>query len=178
MTLAVVFGAYRPHSQPDPGLMSVMAGWCCQRHSFVALRCLLRRYRYVGDDTGRFHKITGVFKGSPVDSGSPWPVTVASGVILDQWLIPERARTFLLVAAMAISICVAATGVACSTPSISVALGTAPGPVLDVPILDGTQQTVFAAASNSSSSVLMQATTSLSSPIRATVGASGTLGFV
>jgi len=74
--------------------------------------------------------------------------------------------------------CVAATGVACSTPSISVALGTAPGPVLDVPILDGTQQTVFAAASNSSSSVLMQATTSLSSPIRATVGASGTLGFV
>jgi len=104
MTLAVVFGAYRPHSQPDPGLMSVMAGWCCQRHSFVALRCLLRRYRYVGDDTGRFHKITGVFKGSPVDSGSPWPVTVASGVILDQWLIPERARTFLLVAAMAISI--------------------------------------------------------------------------
>jgi len=35
---------------------------------------------YVGDDGGRLHKFTGVFKGTPAEAGSPWPVSVnASG---------------------------------------------------------------------------------------------------
>lgn len=34
---------------------------------------------YVGDDNGVIYKITGVFKGTPTLSGSPWPVTVSSG---------------------------------------------------------------------------------------------------
>jgi len=130
---------------------------------------------YVGDDTGRLHKITGVFKGSPAESGSPWPVTVASGVILGGPVVdPGASKNILVGGSNGNLYCVTATGAACSTPSISVASGTSPGPVLDVPILDGTQQTVFAAASNSSNSILLQATTSLGSPVRATMGAPGT----
>jgi len=31
---------------------------------------------YVGDDSGKLHKFTGVFKGTPAEAGSPWPVGV------------------------------------------------------------------------------------------------------
>jgi len=34
---------------------------------------------YVGDDSGNLHQFTGVFGGSPAESGSPWPVTLTSG---------------------------------------------------------------------------------------------------
>lgn len=31
---------------------------------------------YVGDDSGNLHQFTGVFNGSPVEAGSPWPVAL------------------------------------------------------------------------------------------------------
>ncbi len=31
---------------------------------------------YVGDDSGKLHKFTGVFNGTPAEAGSPWPVQV------------------------------------------------------------------------------------------------------
>lgn len=34
---------------------------------------------WVGDDSGNLHRFTGVFGGSPAESGSPWPVTLTSG---------------------------------------------------------------------------------------------------
>lgn len=34
---------------------------------------------YVGDDAGKLHKFTGVFKGTPAEAGAPWPVTVSTG---------------------------------------------------------------------------------------------------
>jgi hypothetical protein len=37
---------------------------------------------WVGDADGVLHKFTGVFLGTPAESGSPWPVTVAAGVDL------------------------------------------------------------------------------------------------
>ena len=40
-------------------------------------------FAYVGDDAGRLHKFTGVFKGTPTEVvGGGWPVTVSSGNIL------------------------------------------------------------------------------------------------
>ena len=33
---------------------------------------------YVGDDTGKVHKFTGVFQGTPIEAGAPWPVQVAA----------------------------------------------------------------------------------------------------
>jgi hypothetical protein len=33
---------------------------------------------YVGDTTGYLHKFTGVFNGTPAETGSPWPVRAAS----------------------------------------------------------------------------------------------------
>ncbi len=34
---------------------------------------------YVGDDTGKLHKFTGVFLGTPAEAGAPWPVTIVTG---------------------------------------------------------------------------------------------------
>jgi hypothetical protein len=34
---------------------------------------------YVGDDSGYLHKFTGVFEGTPTESGSPWPVKLSTG---------------------------------------------------------------------------------------------------
>src|SRR6266567_4741785 len=31
---------------------------------------------YAGDNSGRVHKFTGVFSGTPAEAGAPWPITV------------------------------------------------------------------------------------------------------
>jgi hypothetical protein len=33
---------------------------------------------YVGDDSGNLHKFTGLFAGTPVEAGSPWPVPLGA----------------------------------------------------------------------------------------------------
>lgn len=130
---------------------------------------------YVGDNTGKLHKITGVFKGTPTEAGAPWPVTVAAGTTLTGPVVdPGASKNIFVGSSNGNLYCITAAGAACTTASISVAAGTTPGAVLDVPIVDATTQKVFAAASNSTTSILMQATTSLGSPVRAAMGASGT----
>ena len=130
---------------------------------------------YVGDNTGKLHKITGVFKGTPTEAGAPWPVTVAAGTTLTGPVVdPGASKNIFVGSSNGNLYCITAAGAACTTASISVAAGTTPGAVLDVPIVDATTQKVFAAASNSTTSILMQATTSLGSPVRAAMGTSGT----
>ncbi len=36
---------------------------------------------YIGDDSGKLHKFTGVFRGTPTEAGSPWPVTVGPSAL-------------------------------------------------------------------------------------------------
>ena len=51
----------------------------CLRRS--STRC--KDIAYVGDDTGRLHKFTPVFSGTPAEvTTGGWPVTVSSGHIL------------------------------------------------------------------------------------------------
>ncbi len=33
---------------------------------------------FVGDDSGNLHKFTGLFRGTPAEAGSPWPVTLGA----------------------------------------------------------------------------------------------------
>ena len=131
---------------------------------------------YVGDDTGKLHKFHPAFSGTPAEiTTAPWPFTVASGVILTGPVYDSGTSHNIFAGGSDGNLyCVTSAGAHCATSSISVASGTSPGAVLDAPIVDSTRQTVFATASNASSSVLMQATTSLGSPVRATMGANGT----
>jgi hypothetical protein len=35
---------------------------------------------YAGDNQGHLHKFTGVFRGTPAESGAPWPVTLTANI--------------------------------------------------------------------------------------------------
>ena len=131
---------------------------------------------YVGDDAGKLHKFHPVFSGTPAEiTTAPWPFTVASSVTLTGPVYDSGSSHNIFVGGSDGNLyCVTSAGAHCATSSISVASGTSPGAVLDAPIVDSTRQTVFATASNSTNSVLMQATTSLGSAVRATMGDSGT----
>lgn len=131
---------------------------------------------YAADDIGQLHKFTGVFQGIPAEvTTAPWPVTVAIGVTLTGPVYDSVSQNIFVGGSDGNLYCVTAAGAACSTPSISVASGVVSlNGVLDEPLVDSTAQTVFAAANNLTNAVLMQATTSLSSPVRATMGAAGT----
>jgi len=36
---------------------------------------------YIGDDSGKLHKFTGIFQGTPAEAASPWPVVVSSSAL-------------------------------------------------------------------------------------------------
>jgi hypothetical protein len=36
---------------------------------------------YIGDDSGKLHKFTGIFQGTPAEAASPWPVQVSSSAL-------------------------------------------------------------------------------------------------
>jgi hypothetical protein len=128
---------------------------------------------YVGDDTGKLHKFTPVFNGTPAEvTTGGWPFTVASGVILTGPVYDGGASGNIFVGGSNGNLycIVASTAKACSAASIAV--GT--GPILDAPIVDSTNQTVFAGANNASNAILSQATTALGSQVNATMGSKGT----
>jgi len=126
----------------------------------------------VGDDTGKLHKFTGVFLGTPAEAGSPWPVTVNNGIILTSPVFDGGASKNIFVGGSLGKLwCTTSTGAPCPTASINVGTGSHPA-ILDAPIVDSTRQTVFAAAQTNSNVVLGQATTALASPVIAAMGTS------
>lgn len=133
---------------------------------------------YVGDDNGGIHKFTGVFKGTLTEAGSPWPV--ASAVSASSAPVYDSVSQHIIFGTGNgnIRCIVAATAADCGNGAVSVAGGIAGTitTVADSPIVDSTNKTVFAAASNNTNSVLFQADTTLStaSQVRVTMGANGT----
>jgi hypothetical protein len=126
---------------------------------------------YVGDDTGVLHKFTPVFTGTPAEvTTGGWPFTVASGVILSGPTYDGVSGNIFIGGGNGLLYCVSSSGAACSTPSVTI--GT--GPVLDAPIVDSTEQTVFAEANNGTNAILSQTTTALASQVTATMGENGT----
>ena len=130
---------------------------------------------YVGDDSGKLHKFTGVFNGTPAEvTTAPWPFTVASGIILTAPVHDGGTSGNTFVGGSDGKLyCVTSAGAHCATSSISVGTGTGPA-ILDAPIVDSTNEKVFAAANTNSNAVLVQATTALGSKKTVTMGKNGT----
>jgi len=125
---------------------------------------------YVGDDSGKLHKFTGVFMGTPAEAGSPWPVTVKAGVILTSPVFDQGTSQNIFVGGSGSNLwCITKAGVACSNASIPVG-GVGGTPIIASPILDSTNQTVFAVADSTTNAVLVQATTSLASRVAVPIG--------
>ena len=130
-----------------------------------------RDVAYAGDDNGNLHKYTGVFRGTPAEAGSPWPVTVASGVGLSSPVFDHGASQHILMGGSDGNLyCMTIAAVPCS--SFKIILGATI--TFTAPIVDSTMQTVFAEANTATNAVLIQTTTSLGSPVTATMGVKGT----
>jgi hypothetical protein len=126
---------------------------------------------YVGDDTGKVHKFTGVFNGTPAEAGSPWPFTVSTGIILTGPTYDSISGNIFVGGSAGNLWCVKSAGVPCSPPNVLVGAG--PNGILDAPIVDSTNQTVFATAQTSTNLVLSQVTTAMASQVIAAMGKGG-----
>ena len=146
---------------------------------------------YVGDDSGKLHKFTGVFNTSPSGitppagtimtevTTSPWPVTVASGVILTGPTYDSVSGNIFVGGSNGVLYCInATTGASCGTAVVG--SGGAGGGILDAPIVDSTEGEVFAEANNFTASctspamtgcaVLTQISTSMTNQVNVNMG--------
>jgi hypothetical protein len=50
---------------------------------------------FVGENSGKLHKFTGVFNGTPAEAGSPWPVTVSTQRLSSPVYDPVTSNVFV-----------------------------------------------------------------------------------
>jgi len=141
---------------------------------------------YVGDDKGLLHKFTGVFKGTPAEvTTGGWPVTVVasgnaaqmtlSGPVYDQ--VSQNVfigtgngyLSYVRVSASSAGACAAGSPPCLGSPSILVSAIGGTYPVVDPPLVDSTNGTVFEQAGSAASAMLVQANTSLGNAVTVTV---------
>lgn len=139
---------------------------------------------YVGDDTGRLHKFTGVFAGTPAETtGGGWPFAVASGVTLTGPTYDSVSLHIFVGGSDGNLYCIdvsSGTPTFCSMKSVAVGSGGTGGGILDAPIVDSTAGTVFAEANNFTLSctsptatgcaVLTQVTTAMAGQVNVNMG--------
>ncbi len=113
---------------------------------------------YVGADNGLVYKITGVFNGVPALAGSPWPVTVSTGLHLSSPVL-DSVRGKLMVGSANGNLYQidTATGVLATLPVGGA--GTSHG-IVAAPLVDITNGTTFVVSANDgTSAVLVEADT-------------------
>ena len=140
---------------------------------------------YVGDDQGNLHKFTGVFTGAPAEVATGgWPILVDSGARLNSPIYELHANnlyitddagilSFVRETDSSVGACASGAPPCLGAISINVTGGT--GPIDDAPIVDGTNETVFAFAhdnSGISSATVTQVTTAFGSQVTTAVGGS------
>jgi hypothetical protein len=128
---------------------------------------------YAGDDKGSVHKFTGVFNGTPAEvTTGGWPIAVNAGAILTSPIFDSvSGNIFVGDSSGRLSFIqeVGSTvgGVTPCSPfpclnTVHLAVGTA-GAIVDAPIVDGTNGTVFAVngTDTQNSGTILQASTAL-----------------
>jgi len=102
---------------------------------------------YVGDDQGHLHKFTGVFRGTPAESGAPWPVTLTAnsrttGPVFDfssgKVFVADRGGLLYAVDA--------STGAVVKSGGIDIADG-----IREAPLLDSTNGQIYIFAADDAS---------------------------
>jgi hypothetical protein len=160
---------------------------------------------YVGDSNGFLHKFTGVFNGSPAEAGSPWPVKAAAAPLSSPVYDESSGKVFVATSFQVSDDsgtriqAVCATGTACGAIGSTVSSGimgpTASGKncqgtgasgdtvnlLLDAPILDPSNGTLYAFLGNdgSGNSAVYQFSTAFAATgcgTEVTLGAGSTSG--
>lgn len=134
---------------------------------------------YVGANDGKVYKITGVFKGTPTLAGAPWPVLIGTNRTLSSPVLDQFTRNLFIGDNLGILWSFNADAPATKRSLVvGKATGTNPA-ILDGPILDAANGTVFAVSANDgASAVVVQADTATLNPLtRARIGL-GSFGAV
>jgi hypothetical protein len=135
---------------------------------------------YVGDNSGRLHKFTGVFNGTPAEvTTGGWPVTVSTGVLTGPTLDFNTGRIFVGDSLGVLRYVTASTGVVgATTINVGNLNGTGQNSgraLIDPPVIDSSIGMVYAfigcalpatgtCSGGNGFGVVMQATTALASP--------------
>ncbi len=133
---------------------------------------------YVGDNSGRVHKFTGVFLGAPAEVVASWPITVNAGATLTSPIYDGVSGNIFVgdsTGRLSFIREVGSTvGAACTLPCLSatnLAVGTA-GAIVDGPVVDGTNGTVFAVNGTDTANrgTILQASTALTGSVSFKIG--------
>jgi len=128
---------------------------------------------YVGNNSGRVNKLTGVFKGTPkLIEVNPWPVIASAGTILTGPVLDKVTGKIFVGASNGRVLSFNATTPGAITSLAVGKSGTVGANILDAPIVDSTNGLVYAVSSNDGTgAVLVQANASnLTQIARARIG--------
>ena len=78
---AVAAGAYRGCSAPCMTTLALSGGAGDSGSSPFSDYTAGSDALYIGDDSGKLHKFTGIFQGTPAEAASPWPVSVSASAL-------------------------------------------------------------------------------------------------
>ena len=139
---------------------------------------------YVGDNSSRMHKFTGVFNGTPVEVTTGWPIQVNGtanltspvfdGVSGNIYVGDDSGRlSFIREVGSTVGAC--AAGSPPCLGSVNLQVGTT-GAIVDAPIVDGSTGRVFAVNGTESTNdgTILQASTALTGAVSFNIG--GNLG--
>jgi hypothetical protein len=140
---------------------------------------------YAGDDSGRVHKFTGVFNGTPAEVTTGWPITVNAGAILTSPIYDSSSGNMFVgdsTGSLSYIREVGSTvGSACTLPCLGtpgVHIGGTGGSIDDAPVVDGSTGLVLAINSTDGTNfgTILQADTALTvlSQVSFKIGGSGT----
>jgi hypothetical protein len=122
---------------------------------------------YVGADDGKLYKITGVFNGTPTLAGPPWPVTINANRRLTSPVLDHITRNIFVGDARGLLWSVNVDNPALKSFLAVGLAGAANAAILDGPLVDSQNGTVFAVSSNDgTSAVVVQADTATLAQLR------------
>jgi hypothetical protein len=135
---------------------------------------------FVGDNSGRLHKFTGVFLGTPAEVTVGWPISVRAGAILtgpvydsvsgNIFVGDSTGRlSYIKEVGSGVGACAVGSAPCLGTPNLAVGTG---GAIVDAPIVDGTTQRVFAVNGTETTShgTILQASTGLTFSVSVPIG--------
>jgi len=145
---------------------------------------------YVGDNHGGLHKVTGVFNGTPTLDPTGWPIAVSgataimTGPVYDgvsgNIYVGDNGGRLFYVRETGSTVGACTSGAPPCKGATTLTVGTG-GEVIDAPIVDGTNQTVFAVNATATDGdgnfgVLLQTPTSFASSVQTGSGGLGSIG--
>jgi hypothetical protein len=115
---------------------------------------------YLGVDSGKIYKITGVFKGTPALAGSPWPITLSTNFRLTPPVLDNNLGLLMVGSQNGTLYSINVKTGAVKSLVVGRSGSTNPG-ILAAPIVDVTNGTTFVVSSNDGTSgVFVEADTS------------------